>query len=699
MVARGNFASLIKQQGGKVFHLHLLEKGGFNVLATYSSADIAKLEDARRYIVRSSAAGEDSVDQTAAGRNHSELSVKKTDVSQAIKKVKSGYVFGDVAIQLDITQEMTYSGVAYTNLNGNYVIAIGRKNMVQAIVEGGDPETEILINGSQYSLKNRPVNPHLMDSLKEELDRIEQYFGRPMDVEFAFVEEDIIDLQARPLPNPTDKALKEHEKRRLNELFSKTQQYNLDEIVLGVGNYREILGDEAATQLSTTTFNYIFSGDGDTVLGAVQLGRNEMGYDIGTEIFPWVLTLGSKVYFNFVGDALQFRPKGTSLEDLVHIINKIYLAQVRGDPDLINYPELHLYIQFPEQAEAVGLDPEPYRQLAEKNRYAIKHVEKLTMPPIKKIAKNYEDIERCLSEINATLDDMRTDSAKKYVQAARLAFFAMEDLRLTLANLPTQEFEEMMKAYSAHDLVNLRDNIAYDQSIGSFEMPEQEEYRYLGSFELTLPRGYPPKRHFKQGRPIKNKALRNKIEGLRDILEYREKVKFFLFRDYDYLSQLYNQLGDLSGFGEDIYMLEANELDSLKKESVLAYYRIELRKLMKGKELFSDPVFGKDLEHGIERHYEKKPQLIFGKLPPDCKMAIGTDAYIVNAVDQTVDIPAGTKVVMVPDNVRPGSHLFTVLSDYGIPVISVPKVELKQMKDRTHTNIKEVDDYVQLNYD
>ena len=122
----------------------------------------------------------------------------------------------------------------------------------------------------------------------------------------------------------------------------------------------------------------------------MQLGRNELGYDIGAEIFPWVIMLNGKVSYNFAGDALQFRPKGIKEEDLLHIINEVYLPTVRGNPDLLNYPELRLYIQFPEEAKQVGLNPQPFEKLAQRNRRAIQDLQIPHEPPVKRKARKNE---------------------------------------------------------------------------------------------------------------------------------------------------------------------------------------------------------------------------------------------------------------------------------------------------------------------
>ena len=69
------------------------------------------------------------------------------------------------------------------------------------------------------------------------------------------------------------------------------------------------------------------------------------------------------------------------------------------------------------------------------------------------------------------------------------------------------------------------------------------------------------------------------------------------------------------------------------------------------------------------------------QIKEDIYITIGEEGYIVDSVDQTIEIPKNTSIVLVPDNVRPGSHLFTVLSDYGLPVIGVPQDDLDQLNE------------------
>ncbi|EQD48017.1 Pyruvate phosphate dikinase, PEP/pyruvate-binding domain protein, partial [mine drainage metagenome] len=270
------------------------------------------------------------------------------------------FMGGTVIVQPDLSNSMLYSGVAYTNLNGKLTITLGNGSAVQQIVRNSeDAYTTITIN-NETVINGKPVDPSVVEAIRKGCMGVEQYFGRPMDIEFAMTRDGMTFLQARPLPNPTEDALREFEIRRIARELSNATSSGLKEIVLGVGNYREILGDSAATNLSVSTFNYIFSGNGKDRLGAVQLGRSELGYDVGYEAYPWVVYAGGKVYYNFAGDALQFRPKGITLEDFMQIINDVYIPMAKGNPDLLNYPELRIYAQFPEEAEALGMNPAPF---------------------------------------------------------------------------------------------------------------------------------------------------------------------------------------------------------------------------------------------------------------------------------------------------------------------------------------------------
>ncbi len=279
----------------------------------------------------------------------------------------------------------------------------------------------------------------------------------------------------------------------------------------------------------------------------------------------------------------------------------------------------------------------------------------------------------------------------------------MENLRVHLDQLrltDPQAFTSLAEAYGRDDPAELRDAMAYDESIISFEVPQTEDFRYLGSFEISEERGFPPARKFKQGRKITHKETAEIVAETRNILSYREKVKFSLFRDYDHVRQLIDQLSDLTGLGEDIYHLDFSELPLLAEEPVLALYRIDFQREIKRRDVFGEgPIFENQLARGKKVDYNNGPKLIFGNLGKEnTYVKIGESGHIVASVDQTVAIPDGTEVVFVPSNVRPGSHLFTVLSDYAMPVIAVPNGDFKNMLSGSKVGINSEQGGITLEY-
>ena len=172
---------------------------------------------------------------------------------------------------------------------------------------------------------------------------------------------------------------------------------------------------------------------------------------------------------------------------MTKIINEIYLPLVRAEPDLLNYPELRMYVQFPEEAERLDLNPEPYKRLVKDVKEKIKQVVPPKEPPKRKVlSKNFE-LEELIKEIYKTADNIREESAKDYVIAARLAFFALEEVRHTIEELDSKKRKELARIYNccSDDPLSLRDGIVYDESIRSFEV-DGEDFEYLGQDQAMI---------------------------------------------------------------------------------------------------------------------------------------------------------------------------------------------------------------------
>ncbi len=701
---RGSLAFIggdAKGLGGKGANIELLRRGGFTVPKTFNSVEsdsesrIGGFGKGKKlsYIVRSSSDSEDSNFSTHAGEFRSIRDVDLGSIKNAVRGVLSSYNGNgkNAVIQPDISDIMLCSGVAYSNIDGKIHVAMGGGGQVHQIVEGVPAETEIEYSNGRYSINGFyvPEKAH-MESLVKGVLEAEIYFDTPLDIEFCFVGgiKKPVFLQARALPNPNRISVKEHEIRKALEELKALKAIGVDEMIFGIGNDREILGDDRATKLSASLFSYIFSGDGISKLGAFQLGRNELGYEIGLEISPSTLMIGGSVYYNFAGAALQFRPKGIGLDELVRVINESYMPEVRKNPELLNYPELGLFIQFPEDAIKAGLDPKPYENL---NKGIIESMKSVEMPieaPKRVIVEKPASLEDACKAMVDMADSIRVGSAKDYVKAARYAFFSMEYLRNELEILKGNDrasFDTLAGLFGIGngDTSKLRDALCYDKSIASFVCPKVDEYKYQGSFEISLDRGYAQDRHEeKLGMDIPVKRIADAVDNVRRMLEYREKVKFFLFRDYDCLKQTCGHIVRISEFKDDIYYMDFKELSLLDAAPILARNSIETGKTAKG--LFKDAIFGageKEYNAGTD-----ETKIVFGSLDDgNYAFSINVEAVFIKSVDQTINVPKEAKIVVVQDNIRPGSHLFTLLSDYGIPVITMAR---RYMEDIDKHNAK-----------
>ena len=205
--------------------------------------------------MRSSAASEDSLDATAAGKYETIIGVKADSITEAVKKVKSGFDLGKVIIQEDLTEKMLHSGVVYTDMNGRMEISMGPKDSVHGIVKGEMPTTYVRLESAGMHIEGAAVDQNIINTIKDESLRAEEYFGRPLDIEFAFTEDGFVFLQARPLPSLTDSAVREFEIRNAERVLRNAKALGVSDVPLGVGNYREILADSKATQLGSSTFN------------------------------------------------------------------------------------------------------------------------------------------------------------------------------------------------------------------------------------------------------------------------------------------------------------------------------------------------------------------------------------------------------------------------------------------------------------
>ncbi|OON86818.1 hypothetical protein BXO88_06030 [Oribacterium sp. C9] len=198
----------------KAENLRILKEKGFPVpkfVVVESPEDkiIKGLPD-KKYAVRSSSDLEDGEQMSYAGQFHTELNVKKSDISDAVKRVlESGKQYG--SHMKVIIQEMVdadFSGVLFTanplGILNESVVVIG-KGLGENVVEDRCDTTAYYYNldddlfyyeqQEDAVLAGNEVIKLLVDTGK----RIKEIFQKDMDIEFAVKDANVYVLQARPI--------------------------------------------------------------------------------------------------------------------------------------------------------------------------------------------------------------------------------------------------------------------------------------------------------------------------------------------------------------------------------------------------------------------------------------------------------------------------------------------------------------------
>lgn len=398
-------------------------------------------------------------------------------------------------------------------------------------------------------------------------------------------------------------------------------------------NIAEIL-TQHPTPMSFGIFTHIFAHN-----GAIRIGRNMMGYDIGEELSQGFFELvGWQPRVSIIRDALTYRIKGIPLKDYFQCIVIAYLEAVRRDPQLANYPEISLYNQIPSEEELVSLfgvaRGSQYHQAhqcffdnirAWEERYATRFLQQWR--------SNFQDhMEiQCRQELNALdlaqlinliqneLEYLRIHSCVAFVIAARLGFFAYARLFHRLESLygdngdnkeAKAKLEELTAELPDNPTKRFHDKLARVSS-GELKIAEfLGEFGHLGVNELEIsgPRFWENsrlltevspealiRRDDRRVRAQKAEELCARIVKLlppdeakdfeldlasaRRYLALREEVKCYFSKQYDLIRQCLLLLQTRLGFGDqDIFYLYPRELPDLEERRELCREKIRLRR-------------------------------------------------------------------------------------------------------------------------
>ena len=165
------------------------------------------------HAVRSSALGEDAADRSAAGQYETVLGVTRAGLRDAIARVRASteraraYGGGDelgVVVQRQV--RATRAGVAFSRdpVSGSEEVVI------ECALGGGEAVVSGLVTPDRYRVRDGAVRARASGNVRTLRDdevhaiaalvqRAEDGFGRPIDVEFCFEGRDLWLVQCRPI--------------------------------------------------------------------------------------------------------------------------------------------------------------------------------------------------------------------------------------------------------------------------------------------------------------------------------------------------------------------------------------------------------------------------------------------------------------------------------------------------------------------
>ncbi len=615
-----------------------------NILATgrVSQKMLDKTGEILKFLVavRSSAVGEDGA-LTWAGQFKTRLSVSFDAIEEAILECASAVSSDAVSAYAQshgvarpklalIIQEMVnaeVAGVLFTKhpINGHAVVIEAIEGVGEFLVSGQREPCRLYVNPvSREVVKAEGASiPVLGQAQIDELCRLgklaKKIFGKDQDIEWAIERNTgtIFLLQSRDITTLNRKG----EQMNIIGTVRNVLDYETSRLRhLGVNVTKDVLSDQNIAELLTPhpcqmafgLFTYLFA-HGE---GAIRIARNEMSYDIGSELdIGFFHLVGGQPRCSIVHDALTYRVRGVPLPDYAQMI-QYYLDRIEQDSTLANYPEVVLYDQNPSEKFLVRLfgkrKARQYRQAYNQFFGKFREIEttlwsscrrdflrswrartqrqsKISFLKIPDLCKRYGVVANLL----------RTEACCMFVKVARLGFFAYAHLRNLLDDLFGQEegrryLDILTSGIPLADNPNLRFSVELAK-IRNGETSEQkviEEFGHLAMHELeiSVPRyrenpeiirvlaqriADNPQQAMEESvmrsRQLKaellakagaqSETLDYAIRMAREYLPLRELVKFEYLRGYDLLRQIALRIERLLKWEEgSVFHLDPQEI-------------------------------------------------------------------------------------------------------------------------------------------
>jgi pyruvate,water dikinase len=405
---------------------------------------------------------EDDDIQTAIEHIYLQVGSKEVTTYMALRGIDTDSVQMGLVIQELIDPEL--SGVVYTGINAEdilvqYIDGFGAR-LVDGEVSGSavilSTKSKIIAESVNYEL--RPLPRVAIEQIVHFAEIIGHIFERGNhDIEFAYRDGEVFILQSRTLTKEIesvnlDESIEETlavTKHRLHQIADEEKKViGTARAVFSNSNFSELL--PRPTEMDFGVFAYIFTGL-DGYPGAIQLGREEMGYSPGKEAIGLINYIGGKPYFSVSRDAATFYAgfPETRKEYFRTLVNE-YLDIVQNNPNKGKYPEMELYLQDPTLEDLqvrYGDKAQGYYQVyrtfvtkmdAFANAFK-EQLEKTELPNIKHFLENMHKIvidtfsnTDLIVYINQILEHLRTVSCVDFVKAARLGFYYSQRIQLEL---------------------------------------------------------------------------------------------------------------------------------------------------------------------------------------------------------------------------------------------------------------------------
>ncbi len=609
---------------------------------------ITRLNRSRTYAVRSSALGEDGADNSFAGQYETLTGVGVDGIKDAVTAVaasaknarvenykdRNNIRSGGIGVVIQEFVRAEYAGVIFTSdvitgrddkIVGNFVQGEGEK-----LVSGTETAEEFRIGAIKNSYEGSPVIAPYAKTLRKHSLAIRNFYGRPMDIEWAVAGRRVYILQARPITTLNSHSVRDYDvngtrsgyklltKTNVGEIFMKPvspMTFSVLEKIngfLGLPEWLDNICGQAYMNISVmcSLMVSVFGKTPEQAYATVRELVGEIPQGIEIPVSPFDKKAFKKNIFHllFPKDRSKLTKKQKH-EMVLHLddISEELICEIHGIGDNASLMKYWDDILVPKLNDGLA------SILAESG---------MSLVPLfgtrKKIAKIAgEDMaNRLLTGCVGVLASMKPMLLLDDVAEGKLT---REEYIRICGHRSANEME-LMEPRPYED-PSFPDNLLKDKRPGGTNLRkvlEDQEHSYQAALS-----------EFKSRYPSKSKWIDREIAKFIHANGFREDIRskgvriFCVFREYCL------KAGALNGLGDDIFMLSYGEMFSMLKGDKSAVQYIPLRK-----ETYSRYM-----------SYPGFPNLVIGRFDPDAWIKDPGRRYdvFISGRENSRDVPSDVK--------------------------------------------------------